>query len=190
MSIFTSINESITGKDSHNSVKLLVWCYDFDTGKPVYLMVRAGSDSKEGVWGFTGGHIHVGECPFKGACREAKEEVGIDLNPSDCKHLFTIERSKGIGEIAIMEVQYKTPRIPPRIVQIKPDKGFKRPEIMEIRWISSIKDLNTLYEDDHFIPWDRELIRSRLKGEKQSRFEIEWKKQKEGRRDGYIFRNH
>ena len=183
MSIFSvPLSETISGKDSDNSVKLLTWCYDFDTGKPVYLFIRSG----RGFWSFTGGHIHKDECPYKGGCREAKEEVGLNLNPKDCRHLFTVERMKGDGKVAFVEVQYQTPRSPPRVVQVQPDKGFPRPEVMEIRWVSSVKDLNLLDIDKRLVYWMKELVESRLKGQKQSRFEIEWENQKGGKHDGNI----
>ena len=180
-SVFTSLHESITGKDSHNTVKVLVWCYDFNTGDKVYMVVRAGDS---GLWGFSGGHVHVGEDPAVGGCREVKEEVGIILDPKDMKHLFTIPRSKGKGYIAVAECQYRTPNIPPHIVQREPDNGFKRPEVMEIRWVSSLKDLRTLPWNDtssKFINWDRDLIEARLK-KRRSTNELDY----EGSHDEYF----
>ena len=39
--------------------------------------------SFSGYWGFVGGHLDGGEKIIAGAVREAKEEIGIDVQPKD-----------------------------------------------------------------------------------------------------------
>ncbi|HZW84931.1 MAG TPA: NUDIX domain-containing protein, partial [Nitrososphaerales archaeon] len=47
--------------------------------KGTLLVVRRASDPDRGLWAFPGGRVEVGESPSEAAVREAKEEVGLEI---------------------------------------------------------------------------------------------------------------
>lgn len=55
-------------------------------GKEVLLSIRA-IEPEKGELDIVGGFLKYGEDPIKGAVREFKEEVGVDLDPSQLKFL-------------------------------------------------------------------------------------------------------
>jgi 8-oxo-dGTP pyrophosphatase MutT (NUDIX family) len=56
----------------------------------VLLLKRAGEEGKDnfvGHWALPGGGVNADEMPAQGAGREAKEEIGIDINPASMREL-------------------------------------------------------------------------------------------------------
>ena len=56
----------------------------------VLLMRRANTGWNDGMYALMGGHVEDGENPFHTVVREAKEELGIDIEMQDIKPLFTM----------------------------------------------------------------------------------------------------
>src|SRR5688572_20562127 len=53
-------------------------------------------DINPDMWDFpAGGHVDSGEESIVACLREAKEELGIDVNESDIKYLFTVKSTPG-----------------------------------------------------------------------------------------------
>lgn len=63
-------------------VATLLYC--FNERDDVLLLERA-QEPNRGCWSPCGGklHTHDGESPYACACREAREEIGLDLTPAD-----------------------------------------------------------------------------------------------------------
>ena len=55
----------------------------FVEDKKVLLLKRANTGFKDGQWSVPAGRLEIGESISHAACREAKEEVGVDLNLED-----------------------------------------------------------------------------------------------------------
>jgi len=63
-------------------IATLLYC--FNERDEVLLLQRA-QEPNQGCWSPCGGKLHTetGESPYACACREAKEELGLELQPSD-----------------------------------------------------------------------------------------------------------
>jgi 8-oxo-dGTP diphosphatase len=92
--------------------------YCFNPLDEVLLLERA-RDPNRGLWSPAGGKLHtaVGESPYACACREAKEEMGLALQPADL-HLAGIVSEHGYAGQAhwlmfLFEVRQRLHRLPP-----------------------------------------------------------------------------
>ncbi|MCR5184232.1 MAG: NUDIX hydrolase [Opitutales bacterium] len=74
-------------------ISVLIFVRD---GQGRHLMIRRKKAPNQNCWSPIGGKLEmaIGESPFECACREAKEEVGIDLVPADL-HLFGMVSERG-----------------------------------------------------------------------------------------------
>jgi 8-oxo-dGTP diphosphatase len=64
--------------------KIATLLYGFNEADDVLLLERAQSPNR-GLWSPPGGKLHTddGESPYACACREAREEINLDLTPRD-----------------------------------------------------------------------------------------------------------
>lgn len=64
----------------------------------VLLLRRAASEKNYGGhWGLPGGGVDGGETPEQGAVREAREEMGVDVDPADLKPLHRVRTPTGMA---------------------------------------------------------------------------------------------
>jgi 8-oxo-dGTP diphosphatase len=98
--------------------KIATLLYCFDEQDRVLLMERTREPNK-GLWSPCGGKLDMetGESPYACACREAAEEIGLRLTPSDL-HLFGIVSEHGyLGEahwlMFLFEVKPRLGTLPP-----------------------------------------------------------------------------
>ncbi|MCB1125971.1 MAG: NUDIX domain-containing protein [Verrucomicrobiae bacterium] len=75
--------------------KIATLLYCFDEQGAVLLMERA-QEPNLGQWSPAGGKLHtaLGESPYACACREAREELGIEIGPADL-HLAGVISEEG-----------------------------------------------------------------------------------------------
>ncbi|NRQ37600.1 NUDIX domain-containing protein [Nonomuraea sp. NN258] len=59
----------------------------------VLLARRAGTGYGDGLWHLPSGHLEAGESVTAGCVREAKEEVGVDLDPADLAFAHVMHRA-------------------------------------------------------------------------------------------------
>jgi 8-oxo-dGTP diphosphatase len=65
----------------------------FKRDDKVLLLRRKGTGYMDGYYSLPAGHVDGGEPAIRAACREAKEEVGIVLEPKDLRLVHTIHES-------------------------------------------------------------------------------------------------
>ncbi len=53
---------------------------------------RANTSYQDGNYQMPAGHVEASEAPTAAAVREAKEEIGVDINPSDFELVHTMHR--------------------------------------------------------------------------------------------------
>jgi 8-oxo-dGTP diphosphatase len=63
----------------------------------VLLMLRQGTGYMDGHWATVAGHVEAGESCAAAAVREAREEVGVDVNVCDLRPLCGMHRTGGDG---------------------------------------------------------------------------------------------
>ncbi len=99
-----------------HQIATLLYCFN-EAGE--VLLIERTREPNRGLWSPPGGklHTHDGESPYACACREAHEELGIELAPSDL-HLAAIVSEHGYQEQAhwlmfLFEVKRKLRTLPP-----------------------------------------------------------------------------
>jgi len=97
-------------------IATLLYC--FNERDEVLLLERA-QEPNRGYWSPCGGKLHtdIGESPYACACREAEEEMGVKLKPSDL-HLAGLVSEHGyLGQshwlMFLFEVKIKLKTLPP-----------------------------------------------------------------------------
>ena len=73
--------------------ELLVAVYlIFRDGDKVLLLKRANTGYRDGYYSLPSGHLNGGEPAIRAAIREAKEEVGVDIDLKDLRLVHTSHR--------------------------------------------------------------------------------------------------
>lgn len=100
------------------SYQIATLLYCFNERDEVLLLERA-QEPNRGLWSPCGGKLDIasGESPYACACREAREELGITVAPSDL-HLTGIVSERGYAAEAhwlmfLFEVKRKLKTLPP-----------------------------------------------------------------------------
>lgn len=57
-------------------------------------MRRCSTGYRDGFYGLPAGHVEEGELPIAALVREAKEEIGIDIDSTDLQFVHTLYRLK------------------------------------------------------------------------------------------------
>lgn len=76
-------------------VATLIYCFN---ERDEVLLLQRLREPNRGLWSPCGGKVHIedGESPYAAACREAKEELGISMQPAEL-HLTGIVSEHGYG---------------------------------------------------------------------------------------------
>ena len=97
--------------------KIATLLYCFDEQDRVLLMERA-QEPNLGLWSPCGGKLDTarGESPYAAACREAREELGVEIQPADL-HLTGLVSEHGYAGQAhwlmfLFEVKMRLTRLP------------------------------------------------------------------------------
>jgi 8-oxo-dGTP diphosphatase len=116
----------------------------FRDKEKVLLLRRANTGYMDGYYSLPAGHVDGDEPAIVAACREAKEEVGVTIEPADLELVHTVhEKAEGHERLNLgFEVKaYKG-----KITNMEPEKCD------ELRWVP-ITDL-----PDDMVPSIRELL--------------------------------
>jgi 8-oxo-dGTP diphosphatase len=97
-------------------IATLLYCFN---GRDETLLLERAQEPNFGLWSPCGGKLHTadGESPYACACREAQEEIGLAISPSDL-HLAGIVSEHGYqGQshwlMFLFEVKKKVTSLPP-----------------------------------------------------------------------------
>ena len=98
------------------TIATLLYCF---SAKDQVLLLERLREPNRGLWSPCGGKLNtdLGESPYAAACREAAEEIGKTVNPSDL-HLTGIVSEHGAGAAAhwlmfLFELKSKLDSLPP-----------------------------------------------------------------------------
>ncbi len=115
--------------------------------KGEYLISRRSAEKSDPLcWEPTGGSAVAGETALQAACREVKEELGVDLDPGIGRHVgCVLRRFKNCDDF--VEVWVFSPvDVPIESVVIQKE------EVCDVMWASEEKILQ-LYKEGSWIPW-------------------------------------
>jgi 8-oxo-dGTP diphosphatase len=131
--------------------KIATLLYCFDEQDRVLLMERTREPNK-GLWSPCGGKLDIGngESPHACACREAAEEIGLQLTPADL-HLFGLVSEQGYsGEAHWLMFLFE---VKPRLAQLPPPHAEGRFSFFTRDELSALKMPSTDVEQIWPLVW-------------------------------------
>lgn len=129
-------------------------------GDSVLLLRRFNTGYKDGFYSLPAGHLNGGESLIQAAIREAKEEVGVDVSPSDMKLIHVMNRPHA-DDAERVDFFFETERWAGEPQVMEPDKCD------EVRWV----DLKEV-EEMNLIPYIRLMFEKRARHEVYSDTEL------------------
>jgi 8-oxo-dGTP pyrophosphatase MutT (NUDIX family) len=130
----------------------------FRDGDKVLLLRRANTGYMDGSYSLPAGHVDGDEPAVAAACREAKEEVGVDITPDDLEFVHVMhEKAEGHERVNFgFEVQhYKG-----TLANTEPNKcdalrwasihDLPRNTVSQVRVILEQVDKGAVYSDHNF----------------------------------------
>jgi len=101
-------------------------------------LLQLRSPQKDHKWGITGGHPKLGEDSLQGIITEIKEEIGINVNPSDLILFKTIQTADDF-----VDLYYIKKDIDISDIVVQPD------EVERVAWVSRV-DIEAKITDGSF----------------------------------------
>ena len=95
----------------------------------ILLLRRANTGYMDGYYALPSGHLDGGETADQAACREAKEEVGVDIEPSDLRLLHTLHRKAQEGDYERIDLFFEVGKWTGEPKNVEPEKCD------EVTWI-------------------------------------------------------
>ncbi len=104
-----------------NKIRSIALMFLMKEGK-ICLGKRQNTGSMDGCWALPAGHVEAGESAIQGMIREAKEETGIDIEPTDLKCvLVSYRRTDGIKGEAV-DFFFQCERWHGNVINAEPNK--------------------------------------------------------------------
>lgn len=85
----------------------------------ILLALRQNTGYNDGLYGLVGGHLEAGETFVQAVLREAKEEVGIEIDPVDLQQTHVMHR---LDNIQTVNVFFRCTRWAKEIQNCEPEK--------------------------------------------------------------------
>jgi len=101
-------------------------------------LIQKTSKEKGSVWATTGGHVKSGTTCYEAIIEEIKEELGIDINPSEIKHIETNKFNRAYQDVYYLR----------KDIDIK-DITIQKEEVEYVKWLTK-EEINELIEKDEF----------------------------------------
>lgn len=120
------------------------------------LLIQKRSEKKRlepNVWAMTGGSVIVGESSLETIVREAKEELGIDIDPNKLKQITKIKTGSVWIDTYILKNDYD-------IAKMK----FQKEEVADAKWVTW-NEIDELVNKGMFIKHRWEFVKEILKKE-------------------------
>jgi isopentenyl-diphosphate delta-isomerase len=127
------------------------------------ILIQRRSPTKENwpnLWDVSvAGHISAGEGPVEAALREAKEELGITLDPGECRYLFTVAEQVSLNNRRYVDNEYHHVFLVEKDLDVG-DLKFTDGEVAEARFVA-LGELQTNLTTDPsgFVPHEEEYRR-------------------------------
>lgn len=80
---------STTIPDNFDNPLAVSWCFIYDSEYRILLLKRAKDKFQWEKWWVPGGKINLGETALDAMIRETYEETGLNITPSDARHIKT-----------------------------------------------------------------------------------------------------
>lgn len=109
-------------------IKFAVYVIPRD-GDKVLLSLRQGTGWKDGWFSLVAGHVDGDEPAEVAMAREAKEEIGIDIDPNDLRHVYTMHRLGNGLDDEYIDLYFECNKWSGEIENLEPEKCG------EIRWV-------------------------------------------------------
>lgn len=126
--------------------------------------ILMGKRRDNGKWTNPGGHLNAGEDPVKGAVREVKEEVGLDLDPHLLKHLESrIVKKPDGSKLEVHGYRVDLREKPATTIVQDPDE-----EVQRWQWIKTDSDFDHI-EDNLHVPLEDNVLLTHILKDKPMR---------------------
>ena len=135
----TLIRESGEPLDGEFKLSIHLWIIN-SNGEFLIQKRSASRKAKPNKWAFTGGAVDSGEESYQGAIREAKEEMGINLDSNDVEFLLGFKREHDFVDVFIAKSD----------TDIK-DVKMQESEVSESKWVNP-SELDEIIRNGEFVP--------------------------------------
>jgi 8-oxo-dGTP diphosphatase len=99
----------------------------------ILLLQRANTGYMDGMYSLPSGHLDGGEPAVMAAVREAKEEVGVTINPADLRLVHTLHRVAEEGDHERIDLGFEVNKWRGRLRNAEPEK------CSGIKWVAADK---------------------------------------------------
>lgn len=105
-------NKNLTGKNIYrkdmdtlkeNEYIITSHCFIINSSNQILLTQRSLNTDRKGKWEDTHGGVKAGETSIDAIIRELKEEIGINVKPSELKLIKTIKKKNAFRDIYILK---------------------------------------------------------------------------------------
>lgn len=138
-SVKTLIREKGDPLDGEFKLSVHLWIMN-DEGKFLIQRRSANRKTNPNKWAFTGGAVDFGEESYQGAIREAKEEMGISLNPENVEFLLGFKREHDFVDVFLAKDNTNIN-----------DVKMQEDEVSESRWVTPL-ELAQIISNGDFVP--------------------------------------
>lgn len=124
------------------------WTWAYNSKGEILVQKRSMQKKKfPGLWDMPcAGHVEAGESAKNGAIREAKEEIGIDVNEEDLKFMFEYIEDDAweIGQVFCFKLDKKVEEM-----------LLQKEEVEEVKWLN-FEEFKELLYSNKWVPMDKE----------------------------------
>ena len=136
-------NKNLTGKIIERGTKFVEGYYVnivivFIENSEGQFLIQKTSKEKGSIWATTGGHVKAGSLPIVAIKEEINEELGIDIEINELKHIYIDKRNR-----VFIDVYYLK-----KDIDIN-DLTLQEEEVEFVKWLS-VDEINNLINNNEF----------------------------------------